>query len=100
MIFWLYAIRMNYSFEMDKQLHMKSKNNNSDIDIQIMKDGYRFNIEVKTPNQKEKTPESILNVTVPFRSFDRKDIQDQELGKVNSDITQAIINNSQGKYVA
>lgn len=100
MIFWLYAIRMNYSFKMDKQLHMKSENNNSDIDIQIVKDGYRFNIEVKTPNQKEKIDESILKVTVPFRSFDRKEIQDQELRKVNSDITQAIINNSQGKYVA
>lgn len=98
MIFWLYAIRMNYNFETDKRLHSKNENNNSDIDIQIMKNGYRFNIEVKTPNQREKTGESILNVTIPFRSFNRKDIQDEELSKVNSKITQAIINNSQGKY--
>ena len=72
MMFWLYSIRMNYYFEIDKQLLPKSENNNSDIDIQILKDGYRFNIEVKTPNQIEKKYESILNITIPFRVFDRK----------------------------
>ena len=60
MMFWLYSIRMNYDFEIDKQLHTKSEYNNSDIDIQILKDGYRFNIEVKTPNQIEKD-ESVFN---------------------------------------
>lgn len=60
-----------------------------------MKDGYTFNIEVKTPNQVKKTDESILNITIPFRSFERKDIQDEEVRKINRDISQAIINNSQ-----
>lgn len=100
MIFWLYAIRKNYDFETDKKLHAKNENNNTDIDIQILKDGFRFNIEVKTPDQVEKKVESILNVTVPFRSFDSKDIQDKEVRQVNSEITQTIINNSQGKYTA
>ena len=100
MVFWLYAIRRNYSFEIDKQLHTKNEKNNSDVDIQIVKDGYTFNIEVKTPNQVKKTDESILNITIPFRSFERKDIQDEEVRKINRDISQAIINNSQGKYTA
>lgn len=33
MVFWLYAIRRNYSFEIDKQLHTKNEKNNSDVDI-------------------------------------------------------------------
>lgn len=97
MIFWLYAIRMNYIFETDKQLH---EDNNSDIDIQIIKDGYRFNVEIKTPNQIEKTEESILNITIPFRSFEKRDMQEKEVQKVNREITQAIISNSQGKYTS
>lgn len=100
MVFWLYAIRRNYSFKIDKQLHTKNEKNNSDVDIQIVKDGYTFNIEVKTPNQVKKTDESILNITIPFRSFERKDIQDEEVRKINRDISQAIINNSQGRYTA
>ena len=96
MVFWLYAIRRNYSFEIDKQLHTKNEKNNSDVDIQIVKDGYTFNIEVKTPNQVKKTDESILNITIPFRSFERKDIQDEEVRKINRDISQAIINLSTG----
>lgn len=98
MMFWLYSIRMNYDFKIDKKLHTKRENNNSDIDIQILKDGYRFNIEVKTPNQKEKTDESVLNITVPFRVFDKKELQDEKLGKVTGDLAQKIIGNSQGKY--
>lgn len=98
MIFWLYAIRMNYKFEIDKQLHTKNESNNSDIDIQILKDGYKFNIEVKTPDQPKTTDESVLNLTVPFRIFNRKDIQDKKLGKVNNEFAQKIISNSQGKY--
>lgn len=100
MVFWVYAIRRNYSFKIDKQLHTKNEKNNSDVDIQIVKDGYTFNIEVKTPNQVKKTDESILNITIPFRSFERKDIQDEEVRKINRDISQAIINNSQGRYTA
>lgn len=99
-MFWLYSIRMNYNFDIDQRLHPKSENNNSDIDIQIIKDGYRFNIEVKTPNQIEKTDESILNITIPFRAFDKKEIQDEKLGKVTDDLAQKIISNSQGKYTA
>lgn len=100
MMFWLYSIRMNYDFEIDKRLHPKGTNNNSDVDIQILKDGYRFNIEVKTPNQIKKTDESVLNVTIPFRVFDRKDKQDKKLGKVADDLAQKIIINSQGEYTA
>lgn len=100
MMFWLYSIRMNYDFEIDKQLHTKSENNNSDIDIQILKDGYRFNIEVKTPNQIEKKDESVLNITIPFRVFDKKEIQDEKLGKATDNFAQKIISNSQGKYTA
>ena len=81
---------MNYDFEIDKQLHTKSDNNNSDIDVQILKDGYRFNIEVKTPNQIEKKEESV-------RVFDRKEMQDEKLGKVTDNFAQKIIDNSQGK---
>lgn len=98
MIFWLYAIRKSYNFEIDKKLHAKNENNNSDIDIQIEKDGCIFNIEVKTPNQIEKTDESILELTVPFRIYKDKYIQDKEIRTVNSEIIQPIINNSQGKY--
>lgn len=100
MMFWLYSIRMNYDFEIDKQLHIKSENNNSDIDIQILKDGYCFNIEVKTPNQIEKTGESVLNITIPFRVFDRKELQDEKLGKVTDNLAQEIIGNSHRKYTA
>ena len=100
MMFWLYSIRMNYNFEIDQRLHTKSENNNSDVDIQIIKDGYRFNIEIKTPNQIKKTDESILNITIPFRAFDKKEIQDEKLGKVTGDFAQKIIANSQGKYTA
>lgn len=100
MMFWLYSIRMNYNFEIDKQLHTKSENNNSDIDIQILKDGYRFNIEVKTPNQIDRTAESVLNITFPFRVFDKKELQVEKLGKVTGEFAQKIIENSQGKYTS
>lgn len=100
MIFWLYAIRMKYEFNIDKKLHSKAENNNSDIDIQIVKDGYRFNIEVKTPNQIKKLDDSILNITIPFRSFEKKENQDEVMKEFNNEITQTIINNSQGKYTA
>lgn len=100
MMFWLYSIRMNYNFEIDKQLHTKSENNNSDIDIQILKDGYSFNIEVKTPNLTKKTAESILNYTIPYRMFDKKDIQDEKLGEITHNLAQEIIDNSQGKYTS
>ena len=98
MMFWLYSIRMNYNFEIDKHLHTKSENNNSDIDIQILKDGYRFNIEIKTPNQLKKTDESVINITVPFRVFNRKELQDEKLGKIADNLAHEIIENSQGKY--
>lgn len=100
MVFWLYAIRMDYGFEIDKKLHTQKDMNNSDVDIQIVKNGYSFNIEVKTPNQIKETDESILKITIPFRSFERKDIQDEEVRKINHEITETIINNSQGKYTA
>ena len=99
MMFWLYSIRMNYDFEIDKQLHTKSEYNNSDIDIQILKDGYRFNIEVKTPNQIEKD-ESVFNISIPFRVYDNKEIQDEKLRKVIDNFSKRIISNSQGKYTA
>ena len=48
MVFWLYAIKNSYTYEMDKKLKNQE---NTDVDIQLLKYGYKFNIEIKTPKQ-------------------------------------------------
>lgn len=100
MMFWLYSIRMNYNFEIDKQLHTKNENNNSDIDIQILKDGYKFNIEVKTPNQIKKIDESVLKISVPCRTFNKEDIRNKKSKEVICKFAQTVVDNSFGKYTA
>lgn len=97
MMFWLYAIKMNYTFETDQRL---CTNNNSDIDIQIVKGRYRFNIEVKTPNQIKEVDKSTLKITIPFRSFERKELQEKEMKKLTDEIILSVISNSKGKYTA
>lgn len=99
-IFWIYAIRMNYDFEIDKKLHTKNEKNNSDVDIQISKNGHRFNIEVKTPTQTQKSDESIINVNMPFRFSKSKNAQDRIMENINCEVVKKIIDNSNGQFVA
>ena len=41
MVFWLYAIKNSYTYEMDKKLKNQE---NTDVDIQLLKYGYKLNI--------------------------------------------------------
>lgn len=97
-MFWLYAIRKHIKFEIDKKLHVKNSNNNSDIDIQLMLNKCTINIEVKTPSQEEHNDNSCLNIITPFRTIPDKKIYDSEMNKIEDHIVQSIIENSNGKY--
>ena len=96
-IFCLYAIRMEYDFDIDKKLHTGSENNNSDVDIQIIKNGHKFNIEVKTPDQINETEDSLLRIISPCRISSNKYIRDKQDEK-NKKFAQALIDISGGKY--
>ena len=67
MVFWLYAIKNSYTYEMDKKLKNQE---NTDVDIQLLKYGYKFNIEIKTPKQvKEDDDERIGEKRFPYPFF-------------------------------
>ena len=76
MVFWLYAIKNSYTYEMDKKLKNQE---NTDVDIQLLKYGYKFNIEIKTPKQVKEDDDKVLGVNIPFRSFKNKDTQKKYL---------------------
>lgn len=99
MLFWIYAIKSGYSFSVDKKLNRKcSEKNENDVDIQIVKDNWKYNIEVKCPNQREKTTDKTLTVKVPFRCMESSKKFNEEMQKVHSEITETIIKNSDGQY--
>ncbi|MCB2300861.1 hypothetical protein [Clostridium tagluense] len=94
MIFWIYACNQKLEFEMDKKLR---EDNNHDVDLQIKKGGYIFNIEIKCPQFINLTNKDTLNLNFPFRSVD-KEVLNNEMKILRSDYLQKILDDSDGKY--
>ena len=95
MVFWLYAIKNSYTYEMDKKLKNQE---NTDVDIQLLKYGYKFNIEIKTPKQVKEDDDKVLGVNIPFRSFKNKDTQKTYIDKLEKEVFPQIINKPDGMY--
>lgn len=74
---------------MDKKLKNQE---NTDVDIQLLKYGYKFNIEIKTPKQVKEDDDKVLGVNIPFRSFKNKDTQKTYIDKLEKKVFPQIIN--------
>lgn len=98
-LFWLYAIKSGYEFSADKKLNNESNNPyENDVDVQIIQNNCKYNIEVKCPNQREKPSDKTLTVNVPYRSIESLEKFDEEMYEIHNEVTQTIIKNSNGQY--
>ena len=94
MMLWLYCCKQGYSFDTDVKVGI---NNNTDIDAQIQYKGYVFNIEVKCPTLNPPVSEDILKINTGFRTVDKNRLN-SEMAKVEEDVINTIIRNSDGKF--
>ena len=96
-MFWRYAIEKNLTYELEKKV---STENNCDVDLFISHGSYRYNVEIKTPNndslQKEENSQ-VLKVTVLGRVFS-KEKAEEEKSKITKDIFAPIIDKSVNSY--
>lgn len=92
-MFWIYAAKQGYNFNLEKKLQAER---NFDIDIQILRNGFTFNIEIKSPDF-DRINEKILNINIPFRSRTKEENEDAK-NAVTEDIVDPIINRENNGY--
>lgn len=93
LLFWIYAVQKHYSFDVDKKL---SSDNDTDVDIQIRHEGYTFNIEVKCPDQREESANT-LYLCPAYRFQLSKENLNREIAGLQSLINPALESNT-SKY--
>lgn len=74
-MFEFFSMKNNLEFVTEKKLR---NDRNTDIDIQVIKNGYTFNFEIKTPEIRE-TAEGKLQVNTSFRSSSKSDLEQVKL---------------------
>lgn len=92
-IFWIYCSKNNYNFELEKKLR---DDVNTDVDVQIVKDDIKFNIEIKCPKFEEKK-DGIFKIIPAYRSLDKEDFN-MEMDKLHKEISEEIVKNSNGRF--
>lgn len=80
---WILCLRNKFDFHLEKKMSIE---NNTDVDVQIIKDGVTFNIEVKCP-QFDIRKESVLNLQNAFRTTSKKQT-DYTLKIIKEDISK------------
>lgn len=92
----MYACNNNFKFESDKKLNQKS--NGTDVDIQIVYDMYKFNIEVKSPimNLDDKRRQNLL-VDMSYRTIPLEQLNYYK-GTVEEEVIDSIVKNSEGEF--
>jgi len=93
-VFQFFATHAHLSYSVDKKL--KADSDGYDVDLQIVDQGFVYNLEIKTPTI-NRTPASQLNAEILFRTVGKEAVQ-EEMQILQENFLHSIIKNSHGKF--